>query len=341
MSTSQATLFDLAPDYWYRLQEKQEELRLHAKAANTRKAYDHGWKIFTRWCETVGCAALPAPEQTVSDFVLWCLYERGRLPEGGAASKKHPRCCCYRLNTVRLLLSAIALRHGESNHPSPVTDGVNRLVRNAARDLKERKRNKSALTVAQLRRVCAVLDDGSVISTRDRAMILLQFAAGWRCSEVIGLEFADIRFTRKGYLVSLGASKTDQDGSEGRLVGIEYGDHALTCPVAALKAWINFRGRGAGKLFYHVKPNGTIKEQGLIGDRISERLKLALEMIGEDPKAYGSHSLRAGMVTIGIERGVSETAIMMRTGHKSLDTMRGYVRSAQAFSVINPMAGVL
>jgi integrase len=124
-------------------------------------------------------------------------------------------------------------------------------------------------------------------------------------------------------------------------VGIEYGENPLTCPVLALKAWIHLRGRGAGKLFYHVRTNGRIEEQGLIGDRISERLKLALESIGEDPKAFGSHSLRAGMVTVGIERGVSETAIMMRTGHKSLDTMRGYVRSAQAFAITNPMAGVL
>ncbi len=76
MSTFQAVLFDFAPDYWDRLQETQEKLMNASKAANTSKAYNQAWKVFSSWCDGVRCAPLPAESSTVSDFLTWCLYER-------------------------------------------------------------------------------------------------------------------------------------------------------------------------------------------------------------------------------------------------------------------------
>ncbi len=232
------------------------------------------------------------------------------------------------------------MRHSDVQIASPVSPDVRLLVRNAARDLRERPGGKDALTPGQLRRVCSALSDGRVISTRDRAMILLQFAAGWRCGEVTSLLLDDVQFTRKGFILTLGASKTDQDGSDGRIVGIDYGDFPVTCPVAALRAWMRVRGEWRGSLFCRVTAQGSIVQHGLIGDALTERLKLVLSRVRIDPGSYGSHSLRAGMVTAAIEHGASETLIMQRTGHKSLDTMRRYVRSARAFRR-NPLAGVL
>ncbi len=49
-----------------------------AKARNTTKAYAFAWQVFCRWCAEVRHTPLPATEETVSDFVLWCLYERER-----------------------------------------------------------------------------------------------------------------------------------------------------------------------------------------------------------------------------------------------------------------------
>jgi integrase len=111
--------------------------------------------------------------------------------------------------------------------------------------------------------------------------------------------------------------------------------------VRALKAWIALRGKSPGPLFLRFKDNsGRLSDRGILGDSICERLKIALDAIGIDTKQYGSHSFRAGMVTAAIEIGASETAIILRTGHKSLDTMRDYVRVSKAFSS-NPLAGVL
>lgn len=296
-----------------------------SNALNTTKAYDHAWGVFSKWCADSGSCALPASWQTVMDFATWSLYERERR---------------YRLETVKLTLSAIRARHLQAGLPCPASEQVGMLIRNAARDLREARGGKQAFTPALLRRVCSSLSHGSTIAIRDRAMFLTQFAAGWRCGEVTGLQLSDVRFTRKGFILKLGASKSDQDGSEGRVVGIEHGERELTCPVRALRAWIEVRKRWEGPLFCHVDRHGGIRHHGLIGDAINERLKQALCALGMDPSRYGSHSLRSGMVTTSIERGASESLVMLRTGHKSLAGMRPYLRSARAFRA-NPLAGVL
>ena len=195
---------------------------------------------------------------------------------------------------------------------------------------------------AQLRRLCRGLDTTETIDIRDRAMILLQFACGWRSAEVVSLDLANVRFTSAGLAVTLGASKTDQDGSEGRYVGLPKGQHELTCPVRALRAWVNVRGSEEGPLFCRINfPSGRVFAHRRLHPKVVRaRLQLALEKIGEPANAYGSHSLRSGMVTTCIERGESELAIIQRTGHKNLETLKKYVRPAQAFRR-DLLAGVL
>ena len=88
-------------------------------------------------------------------------------------------------------------------------------------------------------------------------------------------------------------------------------------------------------------PSGRVFPQTRIHPEVvRRRLHLALERIGEPANAYGSHSLRSGMVTTCIERGESELAIIQRTGHKNLETLKKYVRPAQAFRR-DLLAGVL
>jgi integrase len=52
---------------------------------------------------------------------------------------------------------------------------------------------------------------------------------------------------------------------------------------------------------------------------------------GLDPKRFGAHSLRAGMVTQAIRGGASDHAIMTQTGHRSSDMVRRYRRETDLF----------
>ena len=58
----------------------------------------------------------------------------------------------------------------------------------------------------------------------------------------------DVSYRDEGAVILLKRSKTDQRG-EGRLVGIPYGKNPDTCPVAALKRWLQVSGITEGAIF--------------------------------------------------------------------------------------------
>ena len=51
---------------------------------------------------------------------------------------------------------------------------------------------------------------------------------------------ADVEFTNDGLVITLSRSKTDQEG-EGYIKGSPYGSTPATCPVRALRAWLERR----------------------------------------------------------------------------------------------------
>ena len=53
------------------------------------------------------------------------------------------------------------------------------------------------------------------------------------------------------------------------------------------------------------------------------------ELIGLDAKTVGGHSLRAGFLTSGAARGASIFKMMDVSRHRSVDTLRDYVRDAE------------
>ena len=56
------------------------------------------------------------------------------------------------------------------------------------------------------------MGDG-VKDARDRALLLIGFAGGFRRSELVGLDRADIEHVRQGVIITLRRSKTDQEGA--------------------------------------------------------------------------------------------------------------------------------
>lgn len=300
----------------------KERILATTHAANTLRAYRYSWRMFQRWCADAGKSALPATPQTCLDHAAWCIAQG------------------YRLATVALRMKAANYAHRQSGCASPIDDSVWLFLRNARRALCERPKGKLALAPELLRRVSQwLLNRTTVSARRDRAIILLGFASGWRRSELVSLDLQDVRWTPQGIELWLAKSKTDQMAC-GRLVGISYGSIGLTCPIRALDQWLELRGRRAGPLFTTLTPGHRITSKRCDGDLVRHVVKRALRAIGEDPKVFGAHSLRAGMVTAAMEAGASETAVMMRTGHKTYSMIRHYSRPATVFRS-DPLKGVL
>ena len=77
--------------------------------------------------------------------------------------------------------------------------------------------------------------------------------------------------------------------------------------------------------------NFTSFRRGLHKDSIVKLLKRAAARASLEVDALGGYSLRAGCVTQAAMNGVRELVIMRQTGHKTLATLRRYIRSGEIF----------
>ena len=207
-----------------------------------------------------------------------------------------------------------------------------------------RPARKRALVTA-LRSVIAALPD-NLLGMRDRALLLIGFASALRRSELASLVIGDcpghrVAFTDNGLLIELGRSKSDQEGS-GLIIGIPFGSRVLTCPVRALRAWVEAAGITSGPVFRGVSRHGHIGSAAITGHGIALAVKQAVYRAaladGHDEAAasaiaatVGGHSLRAGFITAADAAGAPISKIMEQARHARFETTRGYIREADAF----------
>lgn len=172
------------------------------------------------------------------------------------------------------------------------------------------------------------MGDG-VREKRDRALLLLGFAAGMRRSELTALEVGDVEPVRQGLIITIRRSKTDQE-AEGRQIGIPHG-RTLHCPVSALDSWLDASGIDSGPLFRPINRHGHIGTNPLTGDAVSVLLRERAQSAGLDPQGLSGHSLRSGFATSAAEAGVSTLKIRATTGHRSESGLAPYIRAGELF----------
>ena len=291
------------------LGDQVEAFCIASKSKSTLRAYDAAWRrIFVAWCQRHGVVPLPATPAVVAAFLA-----------DQAASKK--------VSTIVKYLSAINEAHRLAEHEPPSKSReVQTVLKGIKRTLGTAQKGKAPLLVRHLRAIMKTLPS-NLIGARDRALLLLGFAGALRRSELVALNVDDLEFRDEGLVVNLRWSKTDQEG-QGRLVGIPYGSFPATCPVRAMKRWLEMSEITDGPIFRSVSRHGHLGEVRLSRKAVALAVKRAVKSIGLDPEEYSGHSLRAGLATEAAGQGVGELAIMRQTGHKSITTLRGYIRPA-------------
>ena len=279
------------------------ELAAESISPNTRRAYAADWSAFVAWTERHAGKLSPALPVSVAACAAY-LADMER--EGLAVS------------TIRRRVRGLAHAHREAGFESPTSDARIRRVltgigrtRVAAGDRPKRKR---ALTPSMVRAALAEL------STRDRAIVLVAIVTGLRRSELAALRWSDVEPASEGLLVWVRRSKTDQAG-DGRPVAVPRGRGA-GCPVAALRD-LRAERDAAGK----AEPGDRVFGCG--ARTIASVIKRAAELAGEDPRQFGAHSARAGMMTAASEVGVDLAAVMRQSGHVSTSVALGYIRPAE------------
>ncbi|MDQ6617121.1 MAG: hypothetical protein M3083_20855 [Actinomycetota bacterium] len=105
--------------------------------------------------------------------------------------------------TLQRRLSSISQAHQAAGHPTPTIDPLVRAVHAGIRRAKgTAPTDKAPAVTAELRAMVAALPN-DLRGVRDRAMLLIGFAAAPRRSEPVALDIADVAETAGGLVVTL------------------------------------------------------------------------------------------------------------------------------------------
>jgi len=324
-----------------RLRELQESLgRLEdfaskAQAENTTRAYAADLEDFRHWCDRMEREWMPATPETVGLYL-------------GARAEK------LSLATLERRLAAIASVHREEGHSSPasVAEGpLRKIWKGIVREKTRRQDGAPPLLVKDLRSIIEHLphyrseDDGptgelTLTATRDKALLLVGWTGALRRSEIVGLTTDDVEFVEgEGVNIYVRASKADQEG-ESLVKGLPYGSSRETCPVTALRQWLQAADRQVGEtsegsfegdIFRRFYRGESIGPEAMTAQHVSTVLKRHAESAGLDPEEYSAHSLRAGFITQAIRAGKAERRVKEHSGHASWETFNRYVEEAGTF----------
>lgn len=282
-----------------------------SKALRTLRAYQSDWVDFERWATTSAPAAL------FRDQYARARELRPASVEVVAAYLAHLADSGFKVSTITRRAAAIAFAHRTLGCPPPTaSEPVKAVLRGIRRQLGsavEQKAPATARAIAKLVKRCP----DSVVGKRDRAVLLLGFAAALRRSELADLCVDDLTFGPEGLVVRIRRSKTDQDG-EGAQIPVPRGSKLK--PLEAIEAWLQVRPEECGPSLF-----------GICDRTVAEIVKRYARLARLDPSQFAGHSLRAGFVTSALEHGADLFKVMDVTRHKRVETLREYDRRAKAF----------
>jgi site-specific recombinase XerD len=144
---------------------------------------------------------------------------------------------------------------------------------------------RRAPVLAEAARAMALSAPEGLKGLRDRALLLLGFAGAFRRSELVALDVAELEETEDGFKVTIRRSKTDQEG-HGVTIAIARG--VTTCPVKAVKAWLQAAGITEGPLFRPVAKGGRLGAERLTDQSVCSIVKAYAARIGLKAADFGA-----------------------------------------------------
>ena len=285
-----------------------------SKALNTLRAYKADYKDFVSFCVKNGFKPMPSEPKIISLYLTYL-----------------SKSCKF--STLKRRLASISVIHRMSGH---YIDTKHPMITENLMGIKRIKgsyqKAKKPILIEDLKFLIDVIDQRLVHNRnldgiyqkqenkfiRDKAIILIGFAGGFRRSELVNIEYEDIEFVTEGVKIFVKRSKTDQSG-EGMTKAIPYLAKSNYCPVLSLKEWINKSEIKSGKIF------------DMSDKSVALTIKKYTAIAGLDSNKYSGHSLRSGFATSTAELGAEERSIMAMTGHKTTQMVRRYIQEANLF----------
>ena len=273
-----------------------------SKALNTLRAYKADFRDFVLFCRQNGLHSMPSEPKVIT------LY----LTHLSKSSK---------FSTLKRRLASISVIHKLNGHYLDIKHPIITENLLGIRRVKgSHQKAKKPILINDLKLLIKAINEekNSKKTLRNKSLLLIGFAGGFRRSELVSIMHEDVDFVSEGVKIFIKRSKTDQSG-EGMTKGIPYFANPEFCPVINLKEYIEQEQIKSGKIF-----EMTDKNVALI-------IKKYSALAGLDQSKYSGHSLRSGFATSTAELGAEERSIMAMTGHKTTQMVRRYIKEANLF----------
>ena len=196
-----------------------------SKSINTLRAYKSDFKHFLDFCKKNNFRPLPADPKIVS-FYITHLSSNSKV------------------STLKRRLASISVIHKIKGHYIDIKHPL--IIENLMgiqRKLGVFQKSKKPILINELKEIIKVIEsteNNKDKKVRNKALILIGFAGGFRRSELVNIEHDDLEFTKEGLKIFIKRSKTDQSG-EGMTKAIPYFKDKNFCPVVSIKNWIEIK----------------------------------------------------------------------------------------------------
>ncbi|MBB3527260.1 site-specific integrase [Rhizobium sp. BK456] len=207
-------------------------------------------------------------------------------------------------------------------------------IRLAVRAVPRTRRRKSAKAVTGdiLAKLLATCSTDSLRDVRDRAILMVAFAAGGRRrSEIAGLRREQLTVEPPievsdgpplpSLAIHLGRTKTTT-GEQDDVV------YLTGRPVEALSAWLVAAKIDKGSVFRAIGRWGTVSRRALDPQSVNAILKQRAQMAGLESGEFSAHGLRSGYLTEAANRGVPLPEAMEQSRHRSVQQASSYYNNA-------------
>ena len=172
----------------------------NSKANNTLRAYQSDFSDFSIFCTKNGFSFMPTQPKIIALYIT------------------HLSKSC-KFSTLKRRIASISVIHKLKGHYLDTKHPI--IMENLLgikRTLGSRQKAKKPILINDLKLIIKAINEDKI---RDKALILVGFAGGFRRSELVNIYFQDIDFVPEGVKILIRRSKTDQSG-EGSIKATPY-----------------------------------------------------------------------------------------------------------------------
>ena len=312
-----------------RLVETARGYAEQATAENTKKAYKADWADYSSWCRRRGADQLTPNPQLVGLYITELIK-----PQDGSPALTYSSICRR--------LSGLSWNYQQRGQH---LDRKDRHIATVLAGIKKKHERppvqKEPISPEELLEMIGTLTFG-LRDMRDRAILLIGYAGGFRRSEIVALDVnRDDTEDGKGWIEieKEGVVVTQRTKTGWKEAVIGRGSSEQSCPVHALEQWLHFAKINHGPIFRRVlRDNSGVQADRLNDKHVVRLIKRTMLEAGLRPdlpdadrlKLFAGHSLRAGLASYA---EVEERHVQKQLGHASAEMTRRYQRRRDRFRV--------